>query len=147
MVCLLVRLRLRSSSSEGSIAGANDAGIGCQRWRIVGNGAGDGFADVGEFVECFVQFSDARRCLAGFGGEKATQHGNLLERLSKREQVAGGCGAHGDAAGEAFEIENAAERAEEFVALDGAGPELLYGVEAGFNFSESDFRAENPAAQ
>ena len=52
-----------------------------------------------------------------------------------------------DAAGQAFEIENAAEGAEKFVALDGPGSKLLDGVEARFDFCERDFRAQNPASQ
>ena len=46
----------------GVVAAANDAGIGGERGGLVGDGAFEAFADVGELVDFVVQSGVGDRC-------------------------------------------------------------------------------------
>ena len=93
----------------GVIAGANNAGIGGKSRWIVGDGALEAFADVGEFVDFVVEaaeeFAPARRGR----DHEILQHRELAERFAQRDEFARSGQAQCDAAGEAFQVQNSAK--------------------------------------
>ena len=89
------------------------------------------------------------RSLPPLGGavRKFLSVGKLRERFAKRDEFARRRKAERDAAGEAFEIEDAAKLFADFAADDGLLDELRDGAEARFDGFAVDQRAQNPGAQ
>src|SRR5258708_2130929 len=79
--------------------------------------------------------------------EESFQDRELREGFAEGEKFARGGETESDAAGEAFEILNAAEFLANFAADYGLLQEMGYGAEAGFDGVEIDERAKHPGAE
>ena len=128
----------------GVEAVANDSGIGGERRRLVGDGVFEALADVGEFVDFVVEMAKEIAAAFGRSGEEIFERRKLRERFAQRDEFARRCEAERDAAGEAFEIEDAAELFADFAADYGLLDELRDGAVARFDGFAIDERAQEP---
>jgi hypothetical protein len=131
----------------GMIAGADDARLGGEGGRLVGDGALEEIADVREFVDFFVETAEKFAAAYGRRREEISQERELLQRFVESNEFAGRSEAQGDAAGEAFEIEDAAKLFANFATADGLLDELRDGLKARFDSVAIDQRAENPGTE
>ena len=107
----------------------------------------EALADVGEFVDFVVEMAQEIAAALWRSGEEIFEHRKLRERFAQGDEFARRGQAERDAAGEALEIEDAAELFADFVAHDGLLDELRDGVEARFDGVAIDQRAQNPGAK
>jgi hypothetical protein len=73
----------------GVIATADNAGIGREGGRLVGNGALEALAHVGELIDLVVEEAEEVAAAFGRSGEKIFEHGDGRERFSKGNQFPG----------------------------------------------------------
>jgi len=73
----------------GVVGAADDTRIGGDSGRLVGDGALEPFADVGELVDFVVQAAQEIAATFEWSGDEILQHRNLRERLAQRDQFAG----------------------------------------------------------
>jgi len=112
----------------GVKAGTNDAGIGSESGRLVGEGAFEAVADVGKFVNSLKR-KRRRRCRQREAARGNCAGQEVVRGTCARLGVRAGCEAESDAAGEAFEILDTFEFFADFTANDGLLDELRDGVE------------------
>ena len=134
----------RSSSSSGIDAIADDSAVVEGDGRLGKDGALDALAHVGEFVE---QCCEGGKAGGGEVGKAAAHRGKLGERCGEGENVARIGGFQGDAAQQAFDVEDAVERTAQLFAVDKDGEGGRDGVEALVDFGNIDGRAQHPGAQ
>ena len=72
----------------GVIVGADDAGVGGERGRLVGDGALEAFADVGEFVDFVVEAAEEVAAAFGWGGEEILEDGELGQGFAEGDEFA-----------------------------------------------------------
>ncbi len=129
------------------IAGANDAGISGESGRFVGDGALKAFADIGEFINFFVEATKKFAATDGRGRHKILQDRELAERFAQSDEFARSGQAQGDAAGEAFEVEDTAEFLANLSANNCLLNEVSDGGEARVDGVAIDERTKKPGAQ
>ena len=123
----------------GVIAGADDARLGGDSGRFVGDRFIEKIADVGEFVDLAVELvkQAGSRFGGGFCGHavdgKFANDRKLGERFAKGDEFARHGLAEGDAAGDALEVLDVAKFLADFAANDGLFQEMLDGIEASFD--------------
>src|ERR1700687_3583212 len=115
----------------GMVTAANHSGIGSQGRRLVGDGACEPIADVGEFVDFLMKLTKQFAAARGLRRKKILQHGKLYERLAQRHELTRSRKPQRDPAGEPLEIKNAFEFLADFAAHDGLLDEVSDGIEAG----------------
>jgi class 3 adenylate cyclase len=129
------------------MAGANHAGIGGEGGRFVGDGSLELFADVDEFIDFIVKAAKELAATDGRRRDEVAQDGKLGQGFAEGHEFAGSGLAEGDAAGEAFEVLNAAELLADFTADYCLLDEVRDGVEASFDGFAIEERAEEPGAE
>ncbi len=115
------------------IAAANDAGIVGESRRLVGNGAFEALANVGEFVDLAMQMAEQRAAADRRRRQEILQHRKLYQRFAQRNKFARRCQPESNAAREPFEVLNAAELFANFAAHHGLLHEMRNGLEARFD--------------
>src|ERR1700731_41214 len=115
----------------GMVTAANHARIGGQGRRLVGDGAFEPVADVGELVDFLVEMTKKFAAPGGLRRKEILQHRELYERLAQRHELTRSRQTQRDPAGEPFEIEDAFEFLADFAAHGGLLDEVPDGIEAG----------------
>src|ERR1700674_2729027 len=131
----------------GMVTAANHARIGGQGRRLVGDGAFQPIANVGEFVDFLMKLTKQFAAAGGLRRKKNLQHRKLDERLAQRHEFARSRKPQSDPAGEPLEVEDAFEFLADFAAHDGLLDEVRHGIETGLNGLDVDERAKEPGAQ
>src|SRR6266849_6168488 len=104
-------------------------------------------SDVVELVDFVVEAAEEFAAAGGRRHHETLEHGKLRERFAQREKLAGRSQAERDAAGDALEIENAAQFFADFAAHDGLLQEMCDASKARFDGIAIEKRAKNPGAQ
>ena len=112
--------------------------------RIVVDGAGEQGADVLHGIERLRAAADERRCA---GRSILLDQRYDLQRGAQRKAVAGVERVIGDAAQQAFDVVNAAERLAQRVGLEKTLCEALHGVQTRFDLPRVTERALDPVLQ
>src|SRR2546429_472294 len=129
------------------VTAADYAGVGGQGRRLIGDGAFEPIAHVGEFVDFLMKVTEEFAAARGRRREEILQHRELYERLAQRHELARSRQTQRDPAGEPLEVEDAFEFLADFAAHDGLLDEVSDGIEAGVDGLAVDERAEDPGAQ
>ncbi len=131
----------------GVVTAADHSRIAGQGGWLVGDGAFEPVADVGELVDFLVEVTKKFAAASGRRRQKILQHRKLCERLAQRHELARSRKTQRDAAGEPLEVEDALELLADFSADDGLLDEVRDGIEARLDAVAIDERPENPGTQ
>ena len=126
---------------------ANDSRIGRECRGIVGDSALKVLTNVGEFVDFVVELTKEFAPAGGRRHYEILQDRELAEGLAQRDEFARSGQTEGDAAGEAFEVEDPAKFFSNFAAHDRLLNQVSYRREARLDGVAVEERAQKPGAQ
>src|ERR1700676_4619061 len=125
----------------------DDAGVGGESWRLVGDCPLQTLAYIGEFINLAVQVPEQRAATHRRRRQKILQHGKLDKRFAQRDKFARRSQPKSDAAREPFEILDAPQLFANLPANHGLLQEVGDGFEARFDGVAIQKGPENPRAQ